>query len=286
MSLGDWTDFAASLCHRSATAPTAAPVRRRRQKAKHIAKAHIATPTRRRCFQVTSPPSAPTNKTSQRCVRSAKVCKLQSLPCWRRVANVQLQIRNDEDTGFNPPHRWGLIDFVARLQVWQLPDTSFRAVVTVRRGRWRTFRGALSPQNGTVQQGSGCGALRGYEIFEAARQARFALLFRGRVGVFDFGGTMADVLLPPHLQVGTTSLGALVSSFFTPAATVTDFSFDYFAACPSVKQLEPPPSAPRKTRKRSRNQLLLWHNALDGDFGEILIAASGCAVTPCVASAT
>lgn len=108
------------------------------------------------------------------------------------VLNINYKVTNDEDSGF--AGYWALDNYSKTLQVWQAPDNSFYAVVRYA-GKWQTFAGAKSPQNGVIETSDASGT------FEGGYVANFTGTFNpgtlktnGFIGTFDFGGTKTAVL--------------------------------------------------------------------------------------------
>lgn len=131
------------------------------------------------------------------------------------LLNIELKVANDEDSGFHG--YWALDNYDKKVQVWQVPDGSFYAVVGYE-GKWQTFAGALSPQNGVPETSDASGT------FEGGYNATFTGTFtpggkktNGFIGSFDFGGTKADILLGTYGagQTGPTTPYSYLGAYFT-----------------------------------------------------------------------
>jgi hypothetical protein len=132
------------------------------------------------------------------------------------VLDINLKVTNDEDSGF--VGYWALDSYNKKVQVWQVPDGSFYAVVRYE-GKWTTFAGALSPEVGALEVSDATGTFQGGYIatFTGAVNPAPAFKTRGSIGSFDFGGTEADILLGSY---GAGQTGAVpnfdwVSTYFT-----------------------------------------------------------------------
>jgi hypothetical protein len=134
------------------------------------------------------------------------------------ILNIVLKVTNDEDSGFHG--YWALDDYNKKVQVWQVPDGSFYAVVRYE-GKWQTFATALSPEAGASQANDASGT------FEGGYVATFTGTFapgtqktNGFIGSFDFGGTKADVLAGTNIITPFSYLDAYfpsgVSNFAQP----------------------------------------------------------------------
>ena len=104
--------------------------------------------------------------------------------------NINYKVTNDEDSKVGGGY-WALDNYNKAVQVWQLPDGSFYAVVRYE-GKWQTFAGALSPQQGVAFTKDGSGTFQGgYIATFTAESCNGAF---GNMGTHDFGGTQANVL--------------------------------------------------------------------------------------------
>ncbi len=115
-------------------------------------------------------------------------------------------------------------DFISE-QWWQAADGSFYGHF-YDLGSWQTFKGALSPVNGVVQPRDGAGLeVFAYYAHIRGTFAPGAMPTSGFLGVFDAGGTRADVLLGTYaLQTGDTN------PVFLSTGGTADFTFQYFSS--------------------------------------------------------
>ncbi|HMK15681.1 MAG TPA: hypothetical protein VK450_02045, partial [Methanomicrobiales archaeon] len=75
-----------------------------------------------------------------------------------QVLDIIFKVTNDEDGGF--VGYWALDDYNKHVQVWQVPDGSFYAVVRYE-GKWTTFANALSPMVGATEGSDAKGTFQG-----------------------------------------------------------------------------------------------------------------------------
>ena len=114
-----------------------------------------------------------------------------------QVLNVEYTVQNDEDSGISG--YWAIDNFVETVQVWSLGSNNYEAVVTDK-GTWTTYTGALSPQNGVVEQtptAGTTGTLYGEYIatFTATSFNPNNLVVYGNIGTKNDAGTASDVSL-------------------------------------------------------------------------------------------
>ena len=129
------------------------------------------------------------------------------------ILDINYKVTNDEDSGFSG--YWALDDYEKHIQIWKVPDGSFYAVVTYE-GKFHTFAGALSPQNGVTETKDATGEFNGGYVATFRGTFSPALATRGYVGTFDFGGTKADILLGTYGngQTGSTTPFSYLGSYF------------------------------------------------------------------------
>ncbi len=130
------------------------------------------------------------------------------------ILNINFKVTNDEDSGFSG--YWALDNYNKHVQVWQVPDGSFYAIVRYE-GNFNTFSGALSPQNGATESKDATGHLSGGYIATFTGTFFPTLPTKGNIGGFDFGGTKADIILGTYGngQLGPTTPFSYLSSYFT-----------------------------------------------------------------------
>jgi hypothetical protein len=115
-----------------------------------------------------------------------------------QVLNITLRITNDEIVGRYG--YWALANYTRTVKGYQILNSSSNAssnvyfLIVGLNGTWRTFAGALSPSNGTVEPLNGSGplhikysAIEGYPLNMSAQ-------LTGYIGKFDLNGTASDVL--------------------------------------------------------------------------------------------
>lgn len=127
------------------------------------------------------------------------------------VVDVTMDVTNDEDSGL--VGYWALSSYTKEVQVWQVPDGTFYAVVRYT-GKWTAFQGGLSPELGVLQSADGSGTFHGGYVATFTATG-FTPAF-GYLGSFDFGGTKADVLLGTYGagQTGSTPSFSWLSTYF------------------------------------------------------------------------
>ncbi|MCZ7356788.1 MAG: hypothetical protein O8C66_12055 [Candidatus Methanoperedens sp.] len=131
------------------------------------------------------------------------------------ILDISLKVTNDEDSG-NVGY-WALDNYNKIVQVWKVPDGSFYAVVKYD-GKWQTFKGALSPGNGSSQLKDASGTFKGgyIAIFNGTFDPGTRKT-KGSIGSFNFSGTKADILLGTYGagQTGITPTFNYLSAYFT-----------------------------------------------------------------------
>ena len=130
------------------------------------------------------------------------------------ILNINYKVTNDEDSGFSG--YWALDDYEKHIQIWKVPDGSFYAVVKYE-GKFHTFAGASSPQNGATETKDATGKFNGGYVATFTGTFSPTLTTRGHIGTFDFGGTKADILLGTYGngQTGSTTPFSYLGSYFT-----------------------------------------------------------------------
>lgn len=164
----------------------------------------------------------------------------------QQVLNVVYKVTNDEDSGFFG--YWALDNYTKHVQVWQTPDQSFYAVVRYD-GKWQTFAGALSPENGKTEGSNATGTMQGG--YTATFTADSCIPTHGNIGSYDLGGTKADILLGTYGagQVGNTNSFDWLSTYCTNAANFTQPQWGW--------------------TYKYKDQI--WNNFYNGSSGDILI---------------
>ena len=133
------------------------------------------------------------------------------------VVNVSWMVINDED------YRWGsgcwaLDNGMMAVQVWQLPDGSYVGIKTYNE-MFYTPKGALSPVVGTVEPKNGYGTMDAQYIVSFAGTLATGVKLTGCLGVKNYGGTVADVLLGAAAQ-GALSGYSWRGQYFSGATNV------------------------------------------------------------------
>jgi hypothetical protein len=138
------------------------------------------------------------------------------------VLNITMNVVNDEDSG-NVGY-WALDSYNKHVQVWQVPDGTFYAVVRYI-GKWTTFAGARSPGAGITEGADASGTMEGG--YAATFNATGFTPASGNIGTINFGGTKADVLLGTYGagQTGDSSITSWLDTYFTGVGS----SFNYVA---------------------------------------------------------
>jgi len=143
------------------------------------------------------------------------------------IINSKMTVQNDEDAG-NVGY-WALDNYPKSIVIWEdSTNTNFCALIQYS-GTWQTFAGALSPQNGVAEVNTRSGH------FTAAYVAMFTGTFfptvpvHGSIGTYNFGGTMADILLGSYGngQTGDTTYTSYLSLYFSSHAGFTYLAASY-----------------------------------------------------------
>ena len=163
------------------------------------------------------------------------------------ILDINYKVTNDEDSGFLG--YWALDDYVKHIKIWKVPDGSFYALVQYD-GRFHTFAGVPSPQNGVPEPKTATGEFSGGYVATFTGTFSPALATRGDMGKFDFGGSKADILL------GTYGNGQ--------AGSITPFSYldHYFTGIGSFNE------DPWGWTYHYKNQS--WSNLSTGSSGDIV----------------
>lgn len=130
------------------------------------------------------------------------------------MLDINYKVTNDEDSGF--PGYWALDDYTKHIKIWKVLDGSFYAVVKYE-GKFHTYAGALSPQNGLTESKDADGKFNGGYVATFTGTFSPTLTTRGDIGTFDFKGTKADILLGTYGngQTGPATSFSYLASYFT-----------------------------------------------------------------------
>lgn len=168
-----------------------------------------------------------------------------------RVLRARLHIDRDEDQG-PCSGAWALDTLTVHLSVYRDAGPAGRLTYVARvDGRWRTFRGARSPQHCVVQRCDGSGRIRGFLAGRVGGELNVCGPLRRS---YDLGGTRRNILKPLAAQQARPSLLNAIQVFLgTPTVSVADFAADYYVG--------------------SR---IVWTNRPSGNTGDVVV--------PCAAS--
>jgi len=112
-----------------------------------------------------------------------------------QVVNVNFAVLNDEDSGNNG--YWALDAYLEQLQVWQDPNvpTNYYATISTL-GLFTTYKGDCSPGAGVVEPKTGFGIVQGnlFGEFSFTGTISSSPPASGFLGIFNYGGTQADLL--------------------------------------------------------------------------------------------
>ena len=129
-----------------------------------------------------------------------------------KILDVRYTVKNDEDSGVGG--YWALDHFNEHLKVWQLTDGSFYALKTYD-GIFAVPTGGLSPNATSIQTESAFGDIGGgYVGTFTGTFAPGSQPTSGNIGIFNFGGTMSDILLKTY---GNGQTGAAPTFDWTTA---------------------------------------------------------------------
>ncbi len=131
------------------------------------------------------------------------------------VLDITHKVINDEDSG-NVGY-WAIDNYNKHVKVWKLPDGTFYARASYE-GKWKTFKGVPSPGAGISASRDASGEFEGgytATFTAAANTPEF-----GYIGIKDYGGTKADVLLGTYGagQTGPTTPFSYLNTYFTGAS--------------------------------------------------------------------
>jgi hypothetical protein len=180
------------------------------------------------------------------------------------IITVTMQVSNDEDSG-NVGY-WALDNYQKQIAVWENPTITtptFCALVTYT-GTWKTFAGALSPQNGVPELRGGSGDMNGGYVatFTATLMPTPTKPVSGFIGAFNLGGTKADILLKTYsAQTGNTATADWLTFYFTSVTGFADFTQPIWAWTYTLE------TDGRNTKAGYGD---MWVNANGGSFGDIV----------------
>lgn len=137
------------------------------------------------------------------------------------IVNIRMKVIADEDSGFSG--YWALDNYWKGITVWQNPTTTPNTFCALGQysGTWKTFSGALSPQNGKTEVHSWSGLLRGSYVLiftgNFLGSTGSSKPVAGSIGAYNFGGSQADILLGTYGngQTGPTTATSWTSFYFT-----------------------------------------------------------------------
>ncbi|MDV3243919.1 MAG: hypothetical protein LYZ66_01940 [Nitrososphaerales archaeon] len=162
------------------------------------------------------------------------------------VLDLTYHVINDEDSGF--VGYWALDHYTKHVQVWNTGGENHYAFIAYD-GGYKTFAGALSPQNGVTETRDIAGNFNGFLEFTFTATSNTP--FSGNIPTKDYGGTVSDLLLGSYGngQTGPTNVFAWTSVYFTGfgGEVVLNFAFYYYMG-----------------------NTLGWTNAASGSSGDIV----------------
>jgi hypothetical protein len=149
------------------------------------------------------------------------------------LINARMTMTNYEDGG--TVGYWALDNLAESFTVWQNTGTSLNTFCSLDEysGTWKTFAGAISPENVTEPQG-GSGAMKGaiVKLFTGTFLGPYCKSkcsgthsskpLKGNIGVFNLGGTSQQILLGYYAnQTQFSPNGYLTFYFSAPSVTST-----------------------------------------------------------------
>ena len=155
------------------------------------------------------------------------------------------RVIKDEDRG-PCSGAWALDTLDVRLVITHLGNNTwrYRADVT---GRWKTFKGARSPQACIIQPCRGSGSVTGFlagEVKDAHPPCRT------KCCVYHLGGTKRNILLPLDQQLPKPTLLSTIQTILCASSiSLLDFSADY-----------------------SYRGQVVWRNRPSGNTGDVIIS--------------
>jgi hypothetical protein len=132
------------------------------------------------------------------------------------ILSISWTIKNDEDSGISG--YWALDHVTTTLKVWALPGGNFYAL--------KTYTGVFSVPQGAISPGTAVGLENesAFGTIQGGYVATFTGQFTpgsqptsGKIGTFDYGGTLSDVLLQTYGngQVGDKHAYDWTTAYFT-----------------------------------------------------------------------
>lgn len=162
------------------------------------------------------------------------------------IINARMNIRNAEDKG--TVGYWALDSYVESFVIWQNTGTTpntFCALLQYS-GTWRTFAGALSPQNGTSQAINGAGNMEGAIVkiltgsflgpyckptaTKPCTGTHSKKPLNGLIGTFNFGGNQSQIMLGTYANQKAFNPTNFLTFYFATGYTITSqpiWSFIY-----------------------------------------------------------
>jgi hypothetical protein len=162
-------------------------------------------------------------------VNPSQILSLSHVPAGAvKIINIHYKVTWDEDSGF--AGYWAIDNYTHTVKVWQVSPGSFYAIAQFN-GTWHTYKGgALSPQLGDQEFLSGHGPFSGGINFTFTGTFNPTLSVSGKIGPYNYGGSVADVLLGKYSngQTGPTAVFDWMSAYFTGFSVTSEyFGFGY-----------------------------------------------------------
>ncbi len=154
------------------------------------------------------------------------------------IINVRMTVRNYEDSGV--VGYWALDNFVESSIIWQNNGTAPYTICALDQysGTWRTFSGALSPQNGVSEPLSGSGRMMGVIVktFTGTFLGPYCRVTNthtcsgtystkpttGNIGVHNLGGNRSQIVLGNYASQAPFNPTSFLTHYFTTPSITSE----------------------------------------------------------------
>jgi hypothetical protein len=185
------------------------------------------------------------------------------------IINARMTIHNDEDSGL--VGYWALDNFVESFVIWQNNDTTPNTFCALDQysGTWKTFAGALSPQNGVEEPNGASGSMNAaiVKIFTGTFLGPYCKATKtytcsgtysakpttGNIGSFNLGGTKSQILLGTYTKQKAFNPTSFLTFYFKTPSIISEPAWSWVYALGN-----------------GVGYGNMWVNDLTGSFGDIL----------------
>jgi hypothetical protein len=185
------------------------------------------------------------------------------------IINARVTVRNYEDSGL--VGYWALDNFVESFVIWQNNDTTPNTFCALDQysGTWKTFAGALSPQNGVEEPSGASGSMNAaiIKIFTGTFLGPYCKVTKtntcsethstkpttGSIGTFNLGGTEAQILLGTYAEQKAFNPPSFLTFYFKNPSITSEPVWSWIYA-----------------HGNGAGFGNMWVNDLTGSFGDIV----------------